>query len=72
VDHRRLGDRLRFRGSEFVVRGLSPRSVVPGRVTLENPTTGERIQVAADDLASPSSDAEEDAECSARMSSETR
>jgi hypothetical protein len=62
---------VRVRGSEFVVRGLSPRSVVPGRVILENPATGERIQVLVDDLAGASSGAEEDEERSARMSSET-
>jgi hypothetical protein len=71
VDELRLGDRVRFRGSEFVARGLSPRSVVPGRVILENPATGERIQVWIDDLANTSSGAEEDAERSAGMSSET-
>jgi hypothetical protein len=71
VSQLRLGDRVRFRGSEFVVRGLSPRSVVPGRVILENPATGERIQVAVDDLANAPSGAEGDAERSARMSSET-
>jgi hypothetical protein len=71
VGELRLGDRVRVRASEFVVRGLSPRSVVPGRVILENPASGERIQVAVDDLANAPSGPEEDAERSARMSSET-
>jgi hypothetical protein len=53
VDELRLGDRVRFRGSEFVVRGLSPRSVVPGRVILVNPATGERILVAVDEIQGP-------------------
>jgi hypothetical protein len=70
VSQLRLGDRVRFRGSEFVVRGLSPRSVVPGRVILENPVTSERIQVAVDEIQNARSN-QEDAERSARMSSET-
>jgi hypothetical protein len=46
----RLGDRVRFRGGQFVVRGLTPRAVVPGRVDIENLATGERIEVAIDEI----------------------
>jgi hypothetical protein len=50
VDQLQLGDRVRLRGGEFVVRGLSPRAVVPGRVILESLATGERIEVAIDEI----------------------
>jgi hypothetical protein len=53
VDQLQLGDRVRFRGGEFAVRGLSPRAVVPGRVILANLATGEQIEVAIDKIDDP-------------------
>jgi hypothetical protein len=53
VDQLQLGDRVRFRGGEFVVRGLSPRTVVPGRVILASVATGEYVEVAIDEIDDP-------------------
>jgi hypothetical protein len=53
VDQLQLGDRVRFGGREFIVRGLSPRTVVPGRVILEDRATGEQIEAAVDEIDDP-------------------
>jgi hypothetical protein len=53
VDQLQLGDRVRLRGREFIVRGLSPRTVVPGRVILDNLATGEQIEVSIDEIDNP-------------------
>jgi hypothetical protein len=53
VDQLQLDDRVRFRGGEFVVRGLSPRTVVPGRVIIEDLATGEQVEVAIHEIDDP-------------------
>jgi hypothetical protein len=50
IDQLQLGDRVRLGDGEFIVRGLSPRTVVPGRVILEDRATGEQIEVAIDEI----------------------
>jgi hypothetical protein len=53
VDQLQLGDLVRLHGGELVVRGLSPKTVVPGRVILENLATAEQIEVAIDEIDDP-------------------
>lgn len=45
-----VGDQVSYRSRTFVVRGLTPLSVKPQRVHLEDAETGERVDVLADDV----------------------
>jgi hypothetical protein len=45
-----IGDRVMFRDSTFLVRGMSPMGVVPCRVQLQDEATGELLEVDADEL----------------------
>lgn len=44
----RIGDHVTFSGGTFVVRDVSPMSVVPQRLGLEHERTGGRVEVSAD------------------------
>jgi hypothetical protein len=46
----RIGDRVIFEGHVFVLIGHDPMSVPERRAQLEDPETGERSEVAYDDL----------------------
>jgi hypothetical protein len=45
-----IGDRVTFFGRAYFVRGVSPMSVAPPTIHLEDEQTGELVEVAVDDL----------------------
>ena len=50
MDELHIGDRVTLGGRVFFVRGISPISVVPCRVHLEDAETGEEVEADADEL----------------------
>ena len=50
MDELHIGDRVMLGGRVFLVRGISPMSIVPCRVHLEDAETGEEVEADADDL----------------------
>jgi hypothetical protein len=50
VDDFQIGDRLMFRGREYVLRGFSPMSAKTQQVQLEDVKTRERIWVPTNDF----------------------
>jgi hypothetical protein len=45
-----LGDLLTWNGRRWIVRGVDPVSVTGRAVTLEDPESGERVEVALEEL----------------------
>ena len=50
MDDLHIGDRVTLRERAYIVRGISPISVTPCRVHLEDSETGEEVETDADDL----------------------
>jgi hypothetical protein len=50
VESFQIGDRVRFRGRVFVVRGISPMSAAHRRVHLEDTDSGEQVEASLDDV----------------------
>jgi len=50
MDDLHIGERVAFRDRVYFVRGVSPMSVVPCWVHLEDAETGEEVEADADDL----------------------
>jgi hypothetical protein len=46
----RIGDRVRFRGHGFIVRGISPMGAAHRRVHLEDTETAEQVEASLDDV----------------------